>query len=586
MLPQYKLVVVSFFAILVASVLISLYLRFARKKNYVWIVFILSLPPLVSIFRPGSYESGDLSLNVYKTMALFASLKDGVFPANWAGSLNATYGYPMFNFAYPLPYYVASFFHFVGFPFLDSVKLVLALSFIFSGIAMYYFLKNLLTPFAAFVGAIFYLYAPYHLIDMHFRVDIGETTAFVFIPLLFLFGTKLIQKYSPFTMIFLAFSLCGLLLSHQAVSLMTLPFWGCYMLLVCILNKRSWKEVLPSIAATILGFALAAFYVIPVILELPYTLQPTLQAITFPALQEFFYAPWRYGLLFQGHQGELSFLIGYAQLIALLLALLLVWKATLKKPHKYLLFYTLISFFVVFFMMQSFSQPLWDILPLIKNFQFSYRLLSLEMFFTGVLAGLLAIYLPKKYIFFLLFIAVFSTILNWGNRRNMPELTDPYFARNLPYSTYEGEGLTPAAPKWIDPAHPWFKTPPKQHLEIVSGDGSVRELSRTTDTHIYTISAKTPLHLAEHTLYFPGWHVLLKDTSLPLDISQEKGKQGIMLFSVPKGTYTISIVYIPTYIRIVSQTVTILAIIICIALASTGYKRYSLSKRVHFEHKK
>jgi len=586
MLPQYKLVVVSFISFVIALILISIYLYFTKKKNYLWLLLLSSLPPLVSIFRQGSYESGDLSLNVYKTMALFASLKDGIIPANWAGTLNATYGYPMFNFAYPLPYYLASMFHLVGFSFLDSVKLVLAVSFILSGIAMYYFLRQYLIPFASFVGAIFYLYAPYHLVDMHFRVDIGEMTAFVFVPLLFLFSTKLLRSYTPFTLIFLAFSLAGLLLSHQAVSLMTLPFWSLYMIILLISGKYSLRDSLPICIATALGFGLASFYVLPVIWELQYTLQPSMAQIEFPTFREFFYAPWRYGFLFQGHQGELSFLIGYAQLIILIITPYFLWKNPLKKIHKIILTFAFVSFLVVFFMMQSFSEPLWHIIPLIKNFQFSYRLLSLEIFFTAIFAAFLTPYLPKKYMVLLLFIAVFSTILNWGNRRNMPELTDTYFVKNLPFSTYEGEGLTPAAPKWVDDTQPWFQSPPKKHLEILEGIGNIEQLNRSTTVHTYRASASSSLLVQENTLFFPGWEVFINGKEVPIRISDTKNQQGVMHFSVPKGTSTLEVVYSPTPIRKISIFISLASLLICTVLASIEHKKYSIGGGARIEHRK
>lgn len=578
MLPQQKLIVLSAFATAIVGVIIAWYIhRKGSKKNYLVILLLISLLPIVSILRPGTYESGDLSLNVYKTMALYQSLQDGVFPANWAGVLNATYGYPLFNFTYPLPYYMASLFHFVGFSFLDSLKLVLALSFVLSGIAMYYFLKTLLPPFYAFVGGIFYLFAPYHLVDMHFRVDIGETLAFVFIPLLFLFGTKLLKTYSYYTIVFLSFSICGLLLSHQAVSLAALPFWALYIAVFWIVTKKPFTSVLSVIGATILGFSLAAFYAIPVIFELQYTLQPSLQTISFQNFFEFIYSPWRYGFLFQGHKGELSFLIGYAQLAVVCVSFYLIVKAKLKKLHRAILLYTLFSFFVVFLMMQSFSQPLWYIIPLIENFQFSYRLLSIVVFLTALMAAVASMYIPKKLVFLLLFVAIFSTILNWGNRRNIPEITDAALFKNLPYSTAQGEGLDPANPKWVDPKQPWFKTPPKAHLETVQGTASVKEIIRKTNLHVYQVSAAIPIVLRENTLYFPGWEVYVNGQPAKIQISTEKGERGLMRFSAPKGNSMVTVTYTQTPIRKLGKAITLLSILICALLALIGYKKYSIS---------
>jgi len=577
MLPQQKLVVISLIWSVCIGILIIFYVYKKKQNvNYLVLLLLISLVPLISLLRPGSYESGDLSLNVYKTMALYQSLQDGVFPANWAGVLNATYGYPLFNFTYPLPYYVSAFFHFLGFSFLDSVKLFIAVTFVLSGVAMYFFLKSFLPSFFAFVGGIFYLFAPYHLVDMHFRVDIGEIAAIAFIPLLFLFSGQLLKKYNPYTLVFLSLSFCGLILSHQAVSLTILPFVGIYVLLLFFAHHHQPKDLLPLVFSTILGFSLAAFYIVPVLFELQYTQQSLSPVITFEPFREFFYSPWRYGLLFQGHQGELSFVIGYIQWLLIGIGVYFLWKGKAKKDLKYLLFFSLFSFFALFFMMQEASEPLWYTIPLIKNFQFSYRLLAGALFFSSLTAAIVCFYLDRRLTYVVLFLVVFSTILNWGNRRNMPELTDSYFIQNLPYSTFQGEGLTPAAPKWVDSHAPWFQNPPKRHLEIIKGTGTIKDTERITNRHVYAVSATSPLTLVENTVFFPGWTLFINNRPVQFTISESPQKKGLMSLTVPKGTHKIQFLYEPTPVRKIGMLISLAGLLTCIPLIVIGHKKYSL----------
>ena len=174
-----------FSLVLFAGILIYRYIYPKKKINLIVLLILISILPLLSILRPGSYESGDMSINAIKTMSFYSSLREGHFIPHWAGNLNALYGYPLFVFTYPLPYYLAAFFHVFGFSFIDSIKCLLITAFIASGLTMYLFLKNEFGEKAAFVGSICYLFSPYHLMDMQFRVDIGETLAFVFLPSFF-----------------------------------------------------------------------------------------------------------------------------------------------------------------------------------------------------------------------------------------------------------------------------------------------------------------------------------------------------------------------------------------------------------------
>src|SRR3989344_5714607 len=140
---------------------------YPKRKIPYWVLLLgFSLLPLISILRPGTYESGDLTLHTSRLMSFYKNLEEGVFIPRWAGELNATYGYALFNFYYPLPYYLSSLFHFAGFSFLFSMKLLIIFSFSLSGLLMYLWLKSHLAEKYAFLGSIFYLFAPYRLVDM------------------------------------------------------------------------------------------------------------------------------------------------------------------------------------------------------------------------------------------------------------------------------------------------------------------------------------------------------------------------------------------------------------------------------------
>ena len=193
MLDPYKMVYVNLTAsfILCAGLLIYKYVYPKRDINLFVVLILVSILPLLSLLRPGAYESGDFNIHIYRIMSFYDSLKEGHIMPSWAAELNATYGNPLFIFNYSLSYYLISFFHFIGFSFIFSTKLYLGINLFLSGIFMYLWIRTVTgNKFAAFVSAIFYVFNPYHLIDIHFRATLGESTIFTLAPLIFFFITK------------------------------------------------------------------------------------------------------------------------------------------------------------------------------------------------------------------------------------------------------------------------------------------------------------------------------------------------------------------------------------------------------------
>ncbi|HVZ59142.1 MAG TPA: hypothetical protein VG935_05305, partial [Patescibacteria group bacterium] len=76
----YRMIVVSlFFSTLLILATAFYYFIYPKKKPNLFVLLILiSLLPLISILRQGSYESGDLSLHTKLAMQFFDNLHEGV----------------------------------------------------------------------------------------------------------------------------------------------------------------------------------------------------------------------------------------------------------------------------------------------------------------------------------------------------------------------------------------------------------------------------------------------------------------------------------------------------------------------------
>lgn len=519
-----------------------------KKLNFFILLLFFSLLPIISIFRSGDYESGDFNIHIYRTITFYNAIKEGIIMPSWGGDLNATYGYPLFIFLNPLPYYLTSLFHILGFSFINSMKLFLASSFIASSLFFYLWAKKeTKNSLAAFFGTIIYLFTPYHLVDLHFRTALGENAFFAFLPLFFysFFNFKEKNNLTWFLASSLAFSL--LIFSHQAMAVFSLFIIIPYFFYSAYKKIFFWKKIVDYFSVIILGFIYSLYTWMPHLLYTKYTHASLLaqQTVSFLELHELLYSPWRFGFLFQGPYGELSYLIGYTQVLLLVICLYtLIIKKTNKTLHNALLFWFVLIFFIIF-MITPFSAFIWNNIPILNTAQFSSRLLLILTFALSAIGMNTTIYYKKKYLAIYLFIilTVGYTVLNWGHRKVIPNINDTTLILNLPISTATAEGLTyMGSPRWIDIRHPWKTEIPKNNLENISGNSEITLITRRNNYHQYIIYSNSKVFLKENTYYFPGWKLFIDDKPTQIQTTNKKDP-GLIYFSAPKGVHKIELIY-------------------------------------------
>lgn len=563
MLPQYKMVLVNIIlsTFLFSGLIIYRYVL-KRKVNLFCLLILISVLPTVSIFRTGSYESGDLSLHTERLMSFYNSLVNYHLIPRWTPEFNAGYGDPHFLFTYFLPYFIGSILHFMGFSFLFSIKLLLALSFIFSGITMYWWARDELGKKAGFTAAVFYLFMPYHLVDMHFRVSIAENLSFLFLPLVMLAIKKSLEEKNRLWYGILSASIALLILSHQSISIMFLPIAISYCLFVWLrTRKRMISSLIRCLFFVLIGLLLSSFYWIPIVHLAQFTQQgfsPT--PVLFSNIMLLFYSPWRFGFLFQGHMGELSYLIGYTQIFILGFSIYSIMKNKLNNNLKTLLaLFLKISMFLFVFLLPI-TKPIWENIPLLKYSQFSTRLLVPLALCISILAGVVVKKINKNWFVILLcFLTIFYTILNWGNRNTIPSINDNYLKKEFGLKP-DISGLEPTSPIWADLDKSKLRIKPKASIEILKGDAAIKEISRTPISRSYKINAESDVEIKENTLFFPGWIVTANKNFIPINY-RNQNSPGVITFKLNKGNYDLNIRFADLPIIIFSKWLSGLSIL-------------------------
>src|SRR3990167_9827447 len=151
-------------------------------------LLLLGLFAMRTFWGPNFYEGHDSQAHIVRLWQFDKALKDGQLPPQWAPDLYAGRGYPVFIFAYPLPYFVAEGFHLLGANLAVSLKLTLVLAYLSSLVGMYFL--------SGFAGAILWAFAPYMLVKIFITGSLGVVAAYAFIPWFFLVLRKLLKQPS------------------------------------------------------------------------------------------------------------------------------------------------------------------------------------------------------------------------------------------------------------------------------------------------------------------------------------------------------------------------------------------------------
>ena len=455
---------------------------------YLLLLF-LALFPLRNLINPGLPITHDLEQHLARLASFSVSFAEGNLYPRWAGNLNYGFGHPNLMFQHPLINYLSLPIHYLGFTFADSVKLLIIISYILSGLFMYLFLRLHFSRLAALFGTVVYLYIPYRFVDIYVRGAVPEQLFFALAPLT-LYFVFLFCSQRKIIYLFLSIqSLALLLLSHIANGFFFLPFI-IFLLIIFGKNNDFWDFVRRHtmiVLIIITSLSLTAFYWFPAIYEGKYTLRHLIlnkdEAVKHRvSLQDLFNPSWNYG--YSGSADHLSFQLGAFSIILILFSVYALFKVPkkekLQKAVKYLLLLTVIfSFF-----MTDYSRWVWLNLPLLYNIRFPWRLLVfisliiplISSWGVSVLPYIIKSKLIRRTLLFLYIFLIILTSAGYQQAQRYYQLTDKYLRHDYNYTADNGE----SSPIWGTFSE---EKKPNSQLEVLAGDMNFRELKRLSNRH-------------------------------------------------------------------------------------------------------
>jgi len=541
-------------------------------KNWpILLILLLSFWAIKPLFHAGFFPMHD-DEQIARLYELNQALSTGQIPPRWVADLGFGYGYPFYNFYPPLVYYLGEIFYLLGFSLITSTKIVMILGFFLSGFFIYLLAKEFFGKVGGVVAAIFYLYAPYHALDLYVRGALAEFYSFVFLPAIFWSTFKLLKEKKKKWLVLNSLFLSFLLLSHNLIAIIFLPFYFVFFGLLLFFEKNKKKTILIFTTSFLLFLGLTAYFWLPALWEKKYTLVDEILTkeladykLHFVYLRQFWHSPWGYGGSIFGLEDGISFEVGKPHLIFSFLAgtlgIFLLWRKEKKKSGLLLTSYFLLFTFSLF--MASFhSQFIWDRIKPLWYLQFPWRFLIFTALFSSLLATGVADYflsLLKKNLIaklVIIFLILFSVILlnkNYFQPAGYREVIDRDYITEEELKWKVSKMSFEYLPKGVATKYSDIKTTQidlekeeikKSSFEILRGDLEVTEVKDWPHKKIFKTKGEGELRV--NVFNFPGWKVFLDQKEVEI---KETGKLKLITFEIPKGEHRIEIVLQDTPVR-------------------------------------
>jgi len=553
--------------------------KFLKNKLYIILLLALSVPAVIALVHKGFFGASD-DLHIAWLFEMDKIVKIGQIPPRFVPDLSFGFGYPLFNFVFPLPFYLGEIIHLIGFSLVDSIKFVFGISLIASGLGMYFFLKEMLPEYLSLAGGLLYIYTPYRSTDVYIRGAVGEALSFAFLPLVCLSVIKiykLIQEENDIKIKWkyislFALSLAALILSHNIVSYMFAPFLLLLLIFLFLaLKKNKLIFVGQNVLGLVFGLLVSSYFWIPAIVESQLMAYGTVFNFKdhFPTIRQLITPYFGYGASVPGPYDTTSFFIGLINLVIIVFAVFATfffWKK-FKSLDKIIFSWSFVAFFTSVFMMNYRSTFIWDHLPFLPYFQFPWRFLTLTTFISPLF--LLPIkYLEPKYVKYAASAAVivFVVFLNakYFRPQDFLERTDAYYInRYIPVPTPSKDymnlqeeylRLPKETTQRPDKLYPQLFSNQPISFQVLTSDGLSSKIRLTMNNAGVIFYNK---------YLFPGWSAKIDNRNINIFSGHPFGQIAV---NVPAGEHLIEFHFGEVWYKIILDVVSVTALLTLIGL--------------------
>ena len=569
-----------------------------KKINKTALLFLIGLILTISLLWPlfyAPYFSMQDDNHIIRTFEMNKCFEDLQIPCRWVPDMGGEYGYPLFNFYAPLPYYVSELSYLLTHSFEFAAKSIFAIAFIGAYTFMFLLGRKLWGSEGGLLSGVFYSFAPYHALDSYVRGDVSELWALMFFPAIFWATLRLKEKPNLKRALVLGLFFAGLVLSHNLSAMIFAPPLGIFAAILFFRN-RDFKSAKTFVLGIFMGILLSAFYFLPALFEKKLAhLETTIEGYFsytehFKGLTKLFIDRyWGYGSSVREIPGVVEdntfpYQIGVVHWVSALLAFLGVlafWKRDRWRT-------VLVGFFVLVvlgsvFMINPKSVFIWNRIQPLTYLQFPWRFLELVIFFVSIICGAMATLFKKKYLNWalvgVLLVLVVAFNFSYFKPQKFVYMSDAQILSGKSWDTLIKRSIFDYLPIYA-------KAPPAElateRYQLISGKANIANFQEGSNWMRFNSQSKVPVLFQWSQYYFPDWRVFVDGKEVPDNygrlIHGPGGMPiindlGLQTFAIPAGDHQVSAHFYNTPVRIAGNAMSVLGIFIGAGILFLGARR-------------
>jgi len=517
-----------------------------------------TIKPLLS---PGYFTMHD-DTQVARVIVMGRALRSGQFPVRWVSDLGYGYGYPLYNFYGPLPYYFGGALYAAGVDAVVATKMMMAVGMMLAAVTMYVLVQARFGRLSGILAGILYAFAPYHAVQLYVRGAVGELWAYAFLPLLFLgiflVSTSTRRKDGIWIG---GVALAGVILSHTISGYMTVVFYliglSLYSLILLFRKMFHSSFIIHHLALLSVGLGLTAFFWLPAIAEMGYTNVAGQISATanfrdhFVCVSQLWNSLWGYGGSVPGCIDGMSFKIGKLHIMLAILG------AGLG-------FYSVRLFVAIgiasVFMALGISRGIWDSIPGFAYVQYPWRLLTGVALSASVLGGSVLFWIRQRWAKIGTFAILLIAILGLNAKLFTPQMTYDKPADFFESSEELLWRVSKVSDEYLPPS---FSKPMNfggvAREILVSDQNRGLRVETEIDTETYAklhVQTQAPIEVILNRAYFPGWQYWVNGIR-----QQDQIDHGLPQVSIPAGKSVVEIRFGNTPVRFLGNILSMLIIV-------------------------
>lgn len=347
----------------------------------------------------------DMFLHWDQMKSFYNGLAAGEVYPRWEEDTDRGFGAPTTSYYPPGVYYLTSVCYVISRDWLRALLDAHLLMMIAAAGALYIYARQAMGRGAAVVAMTAYIFFPYHLLDQYQRGAIAELLGYVWMPLMLLFGERLMRmptvesddaatrRSALMNIAGLAASYGAFLWSHPPTAYQCTLVFGVYVLMLGII-RREWKGLIAIGVAIAIGLGLSAAYLLSAAVE-QNLIHREYIADVWPYHKTYVFVHDLYNA--DVHSGffiliDWIWITGTAAIAIAGVILLWLKRQVLNSALalKQRVFLWVIAGAFASFMMTQLSMPLGNLIPKIDIGVFTWRMLLITTLIVALLTGALA----------------------------------------------------------------------------------------------------------------------------------------------------------------------------------------------------